>query len=92
MSRSQQPVLTFPLYRLIDISPDLAVAAQHVAAVKQLDDGKCAVYLVGQSAVDGGFLVDRDWSEVIGDVNEELERAVEEADEFDEDEPEKEAD
>jgi hypothetical protein len=73
--------LTFPLYRLIDISPDLAVAANHVAAVRDLGDGKCAVFLVGQSAMDGGFTVDRGWTDVVGDVNDELERAVEESEE-----------
>ena len=68
----------FPLYRLIDISSDLAVAANHVAAVKRIDEGSCVVYLVGQSALEG-FVVERPWDEIIADVNDELERAVEEA-------------
>ena len=70
--------MSLPLYRLIDISPDLAVAAQHVAAVKRIDEGSCVVYLVGQSALEG-FLVDAPWDQVISDLNDELERAVEEA-------------
>jgi hypothetical protein len=71
--------MTFPIYRLIDISPDLAVAAQHVAAVRKIDDGSCEVFLVGQSAVDGGFKVDEPWDRIISDVNDELLRAAEEA-------------
>jgi hypothetical protein len=82
---SQRP-LAHPLYRLIDISPDLAVAAKHVAAVRRLDDDSCVVFMVGQSAVDGGFKVERPWDEVISDVNDELERAVEEAGEYEDDE------
>jgi len=69
-----------PIYRLIDISEDLAVAAQHVAAVKNLGDGKSAVFMVGQSALEG-FTVERDWTEIIGDINDELERSVETDDE-----------
>ena len=72
-----RPVI-FPVYRLIDISPDLAVAANHVAAVKRTDEDKCVVYLAGQSATEG-FVVEAAWDQVVGDLNDELERAVEEA-------------
>jgi hypothetical protein len=70
--------MAHPIYRLIDISPDLAVAAQHVAAVKKINEESCAVFLVGQSAVDGGFLVSEPWDRVVGDINDELIRAAEE--------------
>lgn len=63
--------------RIIDISENLAVLAQNVAAVKKIDEDSCVVFLVGQSAVDGGFLVARPWDEVIDELNSELE------DEFD---------
>lgn len=59
--------------RIIDISEDLAVLARNVAAVKKIDDESCAVFLVGQSAVDGGFLVARPWEDVIEELNKELE-------------------
>lgn len=75
--------MTHPLYRLIDISSDLAVAANHVAAVRRIDDESCAVFLVGQSATDGGFLVNEPWDRIISDVNDELVRAAEEAEDFD---------
>ena len=58
--------------RIIDISEDLAVLAQNVAAVKRIGDESCAVFLVGQSAVDGGFLVARSWDDVIEELNSEL--------------------
>ena len=73
-----QPSLSHPVYRLIDISPDLAVAANHVAAVKRIDEDSCIVYTVGQSALEG-FVVEVPWDQVISDCNDELERAVEEA-------------
>ncbi len=69
--------MSHPVYRLIDIAPDLVVNPKHVAAVKDLGRGKCAVFLVGQSAVDGGFLVDRDWNDVVEEVNDELAYAME---------------
>lgn len=81
MSHSRPPV-----YRLIDISPDLAVLPCLVGAVRRLGEEQCAVYLAGQSAADGGFKVDRTWEDVVGELNDELERAAaEEAGEYDDD-------
>lgn len=58
------------------------MAANHVAVVKNLGDGKCAVFTPGQSATDGGFLVEAEWSDLVGEINDELERAADEAGEF----------
>jgi len=74
-----------PLYRLIDISPDLAVCPCPGMIVKRVGEDQCALFTPGQDATSGGFLIDRPWDEVVGDLNDELERAAEE-NEYDEDE------
>jgi hypothetical protein len=40
-----------------------AICAAHVVAMKDAGDGKTTVWTVGQSAVDGGFLVDCEYEE-----------------------------
>lgn len=41
-----------------------------VIAIRQVDDDQRAVYMSGQSAVDGSFLVDRDFDSVVEEINE----------------------
>lgn len=55
--------------KLIQVDDDLWVRPSLVAAVKRFDEGKCTVFIAGQSAVDGGFLIDRDADSVVEDVN-----------------------
>lgn len=63
------------LPKMLDLTAELAVQPALVAAVRRIDDDQCAVFTVGQSAVDGGFLVDRAADEVIDDINTTLEEA-----------------
>lgn len=60
---------------LIQIDDGLYIQPCKVIAVKALteDAETCTVFMAGQSAVDGGFLVKRPLSEVIDELNEELE-------------------
>lgn len=57
---------------MIEIKPGLFVHACHVAAVKEIDEESCTVFMIGQSATDGGFLVERPALEVATDVAETL--------------------
>lgn len=75
--------MTLPLYRLIDISPDLAVCPCPGMVVRRVDDDHCILFTPGQSALEG-FVVDAPWDEVISTLNDEFERAVEEADDSEE--------
>jgi len=68
-----------PFPRFIDITPDLAVCPGPGMVVKRVGDDQCAVFTPGQSAADGGFRVERAWEEVVDELNEELDRAAEEA-------------
>lgn len=63
--------------KLIQIDGDLFVQPRAIAAVRSsgLEDGKCVVFIKGQSAADGGFLVDRPLEEVVEEVNEALSEA-----------------
>jgi hypothetical protein len=38
---------------------------EHIACIKDAGDGRTAVWVVGQPATDGGFLVDMPYGEVI---------------------------
>jgi hypothetical protein len=49
--------------------------------VKKVDEDSCLLFTPGQSALEG-FLVDQPWDRVVGDLNDELERAIEEAGEY----------
>jgi len=75
---SPGPILAHPVYRLIDISPDLAVCPCPGMIVKRVDEDSCLLFTPGQSALEG-FLVDRPWDAVISEINDEIERAVDEA-------------
>ena len=59
---------------MIEIGQGLFIQASKVVAVKDVGDGKCAVFTEGQSAVDGGFTVD---GEAI-DVAEKIDDALDE--------------
>ena len=79
---SRQPVRTIllhPLPRLIDISTDLALIPCPGMVVKRLDEDSCTLFMPGQAATDGGFLIDRPWDAVIDEINGEIERAIDEA-------------
>jgi hypothetical protein len=80
-----------PVYRLIDIAPDLAVCPCPGMVVKKVDDDSCLLFTPGQSALEG-FLVESPWEQVIGDLNDELERSVEETGDYDDEEDEDEDD
>ena len=47
---------------------DFFIAAEHVAVIKKIDKKTSAVFIVGQSATDGGFLVKRPALELATDV------------------------
>lgn len=54
---------------LIEIEEGLFIQPRKVMAVKTIEEDKCAVFMSGQSAVDGSFLVHRDAVDVADDVN-----------------------
>lgn len=58
--------------KLIEIDDGMAVLPQKVVVLKRADD-KCVIWTAGQSAVDEGFLVDRDYDELLDEMNEALE-------------------
>lgn len=60
---------------LIEISDGLFIQPGKVIAVKAHgeDAESCTVFMSGQSAVDGGFLIDRDFDEVVEDIQDALE-------------------
>lgn len=53
------------MMHVIELSPDLVVRPSAIAAVKRVGKNQCAVFLRGQSAVDGGFLAERDYEDVV---------------------------
>ncbi len=58
---------------LVQITDNLWVRPEHVAAVKHVGDEKCAVFMVGQSAVDGNFLVERNAEELVEELDDAME-------------------
>jgi hypothetical protein len=46
--------------------------------VRRIDDDSCLLFTPGQSALEG-FLVSEPWDRVVGDLNEEIERSIDEA-------------
>lgn len=78
--------------KFIDIAPGLSILPTHVAAVKDAGDGRATIFLQGTGALDG-FVVERDWRDVVEELDVALERqeenredANDEDDEADEDE------
>lgn len=60
---------------LVQISDELSINPEVVGAVKASADGKkCSVFLSGQSAIDGGFLVDKSKEDVEGILREPQDR------------------
>jgi hypothetical protein len=53
---------------MFEIDTGLIVDSWKVAAVKRVGEGKSAVFLDGQSPVDGGFLVEGDYIKIATDV------------------------
>lgn len=70
------------MMRLLELTPDLVVAPDYIAAIRRVGDSQCTVILRGCSPVDAGLLVDRSFEDVV----EEVEGALEELDGGDSDE------
>ena len=73
---------------MFEIADGLVVDPWKVSAVKKVGDGKSAVFLDGQSPIDGGFTIDKDYIEAATDVLEARQEDDEEPDEEDETEAE----
>jgi hypothetical protein len=54
---------------LIELGEGFFVNPEDVAVVKATGEGKCALFTVGQSAVDGGFHIPYDAQEISQHVN-----------------------
>jgi hypothetical protein len=70
---------------MIELAEGLWVAPEHVALIKKVDENKCLLFLVGQSALEGHLLL-YDAAEVAQAINDELEGYEEENIEGDQDE------
>lgn len=57
--------------KLLQLTADLAVQPRKVAAIKRssLDEDSCVVFMSGQSATDGGFVVERAFEDVVDEVD-----------------------
>ena len=75
--------------KLVDVSPDLAVQLDFVVAVRRAGAEKSLIYTTGQSA-EQGFLVERDFDELVDEINQEMDDELDDADDEDEDDPAKE--
>ena len=60
-----------PWPRMLQLTADLAVQPRKVAAVKRssLNEEHCTVFLSGQSATDGGFVVERAFEDVLDEID-----------------------
>jgi hypothetical protein len=58
--------------KMIEIADGLAVMPSAVAVLKRADKG-CALYTAGQSAAYDGFFVDRDFEDLLDEINDALE-------------------
>jgi hypothetical protein len=58
---------------MIEIADGLYIQPCHVTCVKRTDEGKCAVFVSGQKAEDGGFCVEREAEDVVAEIDEALE-------------------
>jgi hypothetical protein len=59
--------------KLIHLTLDLAILPHHISAIKYIDEEHCAIFMVGQYAIDGSFLVDIPMKEAMEMVNDALE-------------------
>jgi hypothetical protein len=57
---------------VIELGDGFYVQPSKVAAVKDVGDGKCAVFTEGQSAIDGGFLVEGEAVDIADKIDEAL--------------------
>jgi hypothetical protein len=58
---------------MIELTDGLFVNPKLIAVVKSLGDDQCAIFTPGQSATDGGFLVNRSGLEVAETIDYEAE-------------------
>jgi hypothetical protein len=55
---------------MIEVQEGLSIQREHVAAVKSSENGKtCTVFTVGQSAVDGGFLIKEKYEAIMDHIH-----------------------
>lgn len=59
--------------KFLELTPDLAVIPCPGMVLKRVDEEKCSLFLPGSSPVDGGFLIERDYEEVLNEINDALE-------------------
>ena len=70
--------------KLVDVSPDLAIQPDLIVAIRRAGPEKSVIYTTGQSA-EQGFLVEREFDELVDEINQEMEDAEEEEEEADSD-------
>lgn len=70
---------------MFEITDGLFVDPWKVVAVKRVGEGRCAVFFDGQSAMDGGFLIEEDALKIATDILEAREEFDEEPEEGNED-------
>jgi hypothetical protein len=51
----------------VDIGDEDFIVAESVVRVKKIDDGKCSLWLTGQSALEG-FVVERNSRELVEEI------------------------
>lgn len=69
---------------LIELVEGFFVRPEDVVVVKATGDGGCALFTVGQSAVDGGFRLPFSAAEVAEELNDAEEAGFEREDEYEE--------
>lgn len=69
---------------LLFMAPDDAIVQGTITRIKGAGNGKTNIWVVGQSAVDGGFLIDKPFQEVMDLITEEDDDGTDETEEEDE--------
>ena len=57
---------------MIEIDDGLFLEPRCGIVIKAIEEGKCALFLPGQSAIDGGFLLNRVAAELAEEIADEL--------------------
>lgn len=57
---------------MIELTEGVFVQPSLVAIIKSAGDGKCSVFTAGQSATDGGFLIDEEAIDVAEKIDDAL--------------------
>jgi len=57
---------------MIELTDRFFIQPSKVAVIKDIGDGKCAVFVEGQSAVDGGFTVEGEAVEIAEKIDDAL--------------------